>query len=202
MSSHDLPESAGQHLRASDAERQAVMEQLEAAGFDGRLDGQELHDRIQAAQVATTRGELRELTVDLPGTGLSVPPARAVQPNAGAPIVAVFGGTERRSRWRPARRQSVLALFGGVRLDLRDAEFPADGLELRVSAVFGGIDILVPAGMRVEMTGFSLFGGRSVSGDTAGADTAGADTGLPTLRLHAVALFGGVDTKVAPPRAR
>lgn len=106
---------------------------------------------------------------------------------AAAPIVGVFGATDRQGRWRPARRQSVLALFGGVRLDLREAELPSDALELRAYALFGGIQIAVPEGMRVELTGFSLFGGRSVK---AGRATSASDT--PVLHLKAVALFGGV----------
>jgi hypothetical protein len=107
--------------------------------------------------------------------------------------VGIFGGTERRGRWRPALRQTAVAIFGGVALDFREAELPPRELDLRAYAVFGGVDLNLPDGMRVEMTGFSLFGGRTVKvGRTPPAP------GTPVLRLRAVALFGGVAAKAEP----
>jgi hypothetical protein len=54
-------------LRASDAERQAVVRRLELALADGRLTIAEFDERSQAAYAARTRGELDDLTEDLPG---------------------------------------------------------------------------------------------------------------------------------------
>jgi len=53
-------------LRASDAERQAVVRRLELALRDGRLTIAEFDERTQAAYAARTRGELDDLTEDLP----------------------------------------------------------------------------------------------------------------------------------------
>lgn len=53
-------------LRASDAERQAVARRLEQAFRDGRLTVVEFDERTQAAYAARTRGELDDLTEDLP----------------------------------------------------------------------------------------------------------------------------------------
>lgn len=52
--------------RASDAERQAVVRRLERALRDGRLTILEFDERTRAAYAARTRGELDELTEDLP----------------------------------------------------------------------------------------------------------------------------------------
>ena len=52
--------------RASDAEREAVAERIRAAGGDGRLDHDELEERLEAAYSARTVGELATLTEDLP----------------------------------------------------------------------------------------------------------------------------------------
>jgi hypothetical protein len=52
--------------RASDAERQAVARRLERALRDGRLTIVEFDERTQAAYAARTRGELDDLTEDLP----------------------------------------------------------------------------------------------------------------------------------------
>jgi len=61
-------------------------------------------------------------------------------------MVAVFGGVERKGRWRVRARSQVTAVFGGVDLDLREADFDAPVVELNVQTCFGGIDLKVPAG--------------------------------------------------------
>ncbi len=53
-------------LRVSDADRQAVARRLERAMRDGRLTVVEFDERVQAAYAARTRGELDDLTEDLP----------------------------------------------------------------------------------------------------------------------------------------
>jgi Domain of unknown function (DUF1707) len=54
-------------LRASDADRDLVAERLRQATVDGRLDADELEERLHAALRARTYGELRRLVADLPG---------------------------------------------------------------------------------------------------------------------------------------
>jgi hypothetical protein len=59
--------------RASDAERDAVAERLRDAGADGRLEPEELEERLAAAYSARTHGELTVLTEDLPARTPSPP---------------------------------------------------------------------------------------------------------------------------------
>ena len=54
-------------LRASDADRDAVAERLGAAVVEGRLDADELEQRLHVALRARTYGELQHLLDDLPG---------------------------------------------------------------------------------------------------------------------------------------
>jgi hypothetical protein len=61
--SADAPDPG--RLRATDAERDAVVEQLRAALTDGRLDVDEHDERVQRALESRTRGELVPLTEDL-----------------------------------------------------------------------------------------------------------------------------------------
>ena len=61
--------------RASDAEREATAERLRVAAGDGRLDPEELDQRLEAAYRARTVGALAELTRDLP-----VPAGEAPRP--------------------------------------------------------------------------------------------------------------------------
>ncbi len=53
-------------VRASDAEREATVRRLHAAATAGRLDADELEERIAGAYRARTRAELVPLTRDLP----------------------------------------------------------------------------------------------------------------------------------------
>jgi Domain of unknown function (DUF1707) len=55
-----------QHIRVSDAERNAVTERLAAHYGDGRLDQAEFDERVSRAMSAKTRGDLEGLFDDLP----------------------------------------------------------------------------------------------------------------------------------------
>jgi hypothetical protein len=75
---HDL---SGE-LRASDADRDAVVSELGEHFQAGRLTVDELDDRTGRALTARTWGELRELLADLPATGTAprIPAARTAGP--------------------------------------------------------------------------------------------------------------------------
>jgi Domain of unknown function (DUF1707) len=53
-------------LRASDADRETVVDRLRRAAAEGRLEPHELEERLHAALRARTYGELNRLVVDLP----------------------------------------------------------------------------------------------------------------------------------------
>jgi Flp pilus assembly protein TadB len=61
-------------LRASDADRDAVTDRLRDAAGEGRLEPEELEERVHAALRARTYGELGRLVVDLPSDGETVWP--------------------------------------------------------------------------------------------------------------------------------
>ena len=63
-----------QHVRVSDAERQAVTDRLAEHFADGRLDQAEVDDRVGRAMSAKTRGDLAGLFADLPDTGAPAVP--------------------------------------------------------------------------------------------------------------------------------
>jgi Domain of unknown function (DUF1707) len=72
-------------LRASDAERERVIERLREHAGEGRLDIEELEQRIEGAYAAKTRGDLAALLDDLPQS----PPRR----RSGARRVVALGST-------------------------------------------------------------------------------------------------------------
>src|SRR5580692_1656643 len=63
-----------QHLRVSDAEREAVSGRLAEHFAAGRLDQAEFDDRVRRAMSAKTRGDLRGLFADLSETGAPAVP--------------------------------------------------------------------------------------------------------------------------------
>jgi hypothetical protein len=78
-------------MRAGDADRDRTAGVLRDAHAEGRLDLDELQQRLDATYRARTQGELAALTVDLP----SAPPA-PTRP-AGAPALPRRGDELRRS---------------------------------------------------------------------------------------------------------
>lgn len=73
-------------LRASDADRDAVAERLRAAAVEGRLEPDELEERLHKALRARTYGELDRLLGDLPA-GRSVAPRRRARAAGGTALV-------------------------------------------------------------------------------------------------------------------
>jgi hypothetical protein len=67
MSANDLPQpTQDRTLRASDADREQVVDQLEQHTIAGRLTTDEFEERTQQAYAAKTMGELDALHRDLP----------------------------------------------------------------------------------------------------------------------------------------
>jgi hypothetical protein len=76
-----------QNIRVSDAERNAVAEQLGAHYADGRLDQAEFDERISRAMSAKTRGDLTGLFDDLPDLGPAGAPGTAGPGGPGGPAI-------------------------------------------------------------------------------------------------------------------
>jgi Domain of unknown function (DUF1707)/2TM domain len=70
------PIRSGAHQRVSDAEREAVVEQLRLNMADGRLDIDEFGERVESTLAARTGAELQAILADLPHV---VPPDEAVR---------------------------------------------------------------------------------------------------------------------------
>ena len=108
--------------------------------------------------------------------------------------MAVMGGAERKGRWRPARRTNVVTVMGGAELDLREAEL-ADEVVITAVTVMGGIGIVVPEGVSVELGGFALMGGNG-----APRDKVPPLPDAPVVRVRAFSLMGGVSVERKRPR--
>jgi hypothetical protein len=138
-----------------------------------------------------------------PGTGrrlvavspspLEKPPPRAVAPESDEErgrVIAVLGGSSRKGSWEPPARLQVLALMGGVELDFREANLLEGETVVDVLALMGGVSIVVPPDIDVEASGTGFLGG------FAGVSNQAKEPDVPLLRIHGVAIMGGVDVKV------
>ena len=105
-------------------------------------------------------------------------------------VVAVLGAAETKNRSPHFRHANVSAVFGGATLDMRDAQLDP-GATVDALALFGGVDVIVPPGWRVELGGLPVFGG--YEDKTAGNGVVPPDA--PVLKVAATAIFGGVDVK-------
>ncbi len=190
-------------LRASDADRDRAASVINQALADGRLTAEEHAERLDSIYRAKTHAELAPLLDDLPAAGQAAAPQPASAASPGdaaehAAIVAVFGGASRKGTWRVPRTTTVVTVFGGAELDLRDAIMPGREATIRTICVFGGMEVTVPPEMHVTDSGFAVFGGRDVSGDT--PESASPDA--PVLRLTGACVFGGIGVKRKQRKAR
>ncbi|WP_329002922.1 DUF1707 domain-containing protein [Kribbella sp. NBC_00709] len=191
------------HLRASDTDRDQVVDVLRDALMSGRLSQDEHAERLEQTLQARTLGELEPITRDLvvPGQPQSVPLPVAQSSVSSSPVpieepadpdqsfdtmVAIFGGGERTGRWRVKRRTNAFAVFGGHDLDMTNAVFEGREVTIWAFAVFGGIDITVPEGVTVRNEGVGIFGGFGARGSD------DPDPNAPTVVIKGLALFGGV----------
>jgi hypothetical protein len=179
-------------LRASDADRERVAEVLRRAASDGQLTVDELEERVSVAYAARTRKELEPLTADLTVDSLRDP--SLAQAAGGLPegqgdtrwVVSVMGGHDKRGRWRPAPRCTVVNVMGGSDIDLNDAELPGPLTEIHMYSIMGGGEIRVPPGVDVQVSNFALMGGNDVKlGDEL------APPGAPRIHIRLVSIMGG-----------
>jgi hypothetical protein len=76
------------YLRASDADREATVERLREAAIEGRLDGDELEERLAAAYAARWISDLARLTADV----TPPPPPPVPAPTGWPPVVRHTNG--------------------------------------------------------------------------------------------------------------
>lgn len=198
---------AGGHLRASDADRDQVAEVMSTAFAEGRLGREEYDERLDALLRAKTFDDLVGLTRDLVVVGTpapSTPPAerQSYAVDTTTPtgeidrMVGIFGGAERKGKWRVRSHTQAYALFGGIDLDLRDAVFESQVVEISGFWCFGGMDIKVPAGVEVRDQISGVFGGTDIR------DLGEPQPGAPVIVLKGMALFGGIAVKGPKPSRR
>ena len=187
-------------LRISDADRHQVAEILREAAGDGRIDLDELDERLEATYAARTYADLVPITFDLPVHGQQpaqapANPSPVVQGPASENHVAILSGLDRKGAWIVPRQMSVFAMMGGADLDLREAKFAAQEVVITVNAFMGGAQITVGPHTHVIMEGTGIMGGYSGPDNRTAAQL---DANSPTVRVRGVAIWGGVSVDRKP----
>ena len=189
------PEPRTPPIRASDQERDATVQRLQVAFAEGRLDDGEFDERMRAALAARTRADLDRLLADLPA-GTATPAPRPAGPASGpAPgrhVIAYKNSVRHAGRWRvPGSFRAVIYKGSGV-FDLRAAELTAPVTDFLAVAYKSDIQIVVPPGVRVEMSGFGATRDDEWTGDL--------PSDAPVVRVRAFAYKGIVEARTTPKR--
>jgi len=188
-------------LRISDDDRNKVAEALRHAAGEGRIDLEELDERLEAAYQAKTYGELVPITADLPVTPVRqpIPAPQPVRRAHAGPMysssVAVMSETKREGSWIVPDSHTAFALMGSVLLDLREAAFASQDVVINASAVMGEVKVIVDAGTTVVVDGFGVMGEFKEARPKVPFDAA---QGGPVVRIRGSALLGSVHVQRKP----
>ena len=183
----DVEQRKAPAMRASDVERDEVLVRLHDAFAEGRLSEDELDQRTESVLSARTRPELDELLADLPSPARPATASRTGSPQSrpGRLQVAYKSSVQRVGCWRVPDRYAVMIYKGGGRLDLCGAELEAQVTTIHVVAYKSDVDIIVPQGVRVEVSGFGVSS--AVHGDLA--------PHVPVVQVKGFAYKGRIDVR-------
>jgi hypothetical protein len=174
--------------------RERAIAQLSDAFANDLIRMEEFERRLTVVHRANSVTDIAQTVSDMndpaPATALAPAPRSpmvAVEHDAQS-VVAVFAGVERRGPWTLPRRLEVFAIMGGVVLDFRESVFLPGTTEIRVVAMMGGVQIIVPPSLSVEVSGTAIMGG---FGHVERIPPQ-LDPDRPVLRVHGLAIMGGV----------
>lgn len=194
-------------LRVSDADRHAVADILREAAGEGRLDIDELEERLDETYKAKTYADLEPITQDLPVAGRA--PVMPATPAAGAvPVVysegdasdsasAFLSNVERKGVWVVPQQFSVNAVLGDANIDLREAHYSAREVVITATSVLGSVKVTVPPHVHVIVEGNGVLGDFKEPSEKV-PEVLTADS--PVVRVRGVAVLGDVTVKRRGPR--
>jgi len=142
--------------------RREAIRALSTAVATDRLSVEQFESRLELVRQASNRATLDAIVADVLPSGpyplsheitRSMPvPTRygGVEPAEFLRIKTVLGSSKRAGSWTVPLRLELKVVLGEITIDLRDAVFGADVLDIDLNAKFGSITLIVPAGTQVE----------------------------------------------------
>jgi hypothetical protein len=176
---------------ASNVERDAATQRLQAAFAEHRLTDEEFDQRVRHALVARTTSELDHLTADLPAAAPTLLVGAGGGKKPGRFAIALKSSISRAGRWTLPRKFTSIVYKGGGLLDLRAAELTSRETTITALSYKSRTEILVPPGVRVELGGTGV----SAAGDAWPAEL---PPGAPVVRVRGVAYKGSIEVRTAP----
>ncbi len=104
--------------------------------------------------------------------------------------IAFFSGNSSKIVSQDFKGGSTVSIFGGSNIDLREAKISGVEAKFDIFAMFGGAEIHVPEDWQLMVKGLPLFGGLD---DKTNPSPSEGDYERPTLVVHYLVLFGGVE---------
>ena len=195
-----------------EAERERTVALLSERFADDSLDVDEFDRRVAAAHDANSSETLAGLIADLAAakpsntaiatttttvttttTTTTTDHAMVVRddPNriAALSLSAIFGGVDRRGRWSVPKKMTLRCVMGGMQLDFREADFAPGVTELHVTCIMGGLEMVVPPDIQVDVACTSIMGGV----DARHPGNTPIDPTRPTIRITGTLIMGGID---------
>ena len=143
-------------MRASDADRDRVIDILRAATADGRLTADEFNERMEAALASRTFRELAPLTADLGTAPVRQAPARqapAPEPEPADDVIRIDqrgGSVQRTGRWVVPQWMELRPSWCDVTIDFTDAVIRHDTLHVDMRMRGGSLILVVGPGIVVD----------------------------------------------------
>lgn len=149
--------SARGELRCGHEDREAVAERLRLAAGDGRIDLDELDERLALAYAARRYADLDALVADLPGAAVARPASDVVAAASPSRVRAAFTTRVQRGSWVVPEHLEARVRAGKIVLDLVDAVVPHGTVTVDVRAFSGTVVVVVPVGWSVSTEGTSVL---------------------------------------------
>lgn len=170
----------------SDAERDQAIAALRHHTAAGLISLDDFAASVEQVLIAETRVELVAVTASLPAAVEPPPPAEPPRRWA----VGVLSGEKVRGPWRLDDHLHAVTLFGSAQVDLCDAQVVGDDATIYVVALFGGVEVCVPEGLPVELSGIAIMGTKQYK-----VKRSDPLAGMPRVRVRAFAICGGVTVR-------
>jgi len=124
-------------------EREAAFERIKTAYAAEVISYDEMEERLDGVLTAATGDEVLAVIADLP----------ALVEDGALEIEAINGRIKRLGTWRVPRRIRISSEYGKVKLDLSQAQFESDKVEIDLQLTYGRARIIVPRSAVVDLDG-------------------------------------------------